>query len=144
MIYCDSSFLIPLYLHEEGRSEQARRIASQWKQAATISLLSELEFTNTICRKVLERKISGSQARQLGREFKQDLQSGIFCWPPLNLAVMFRDAVDLSLRHTPTGGHRSLDVLHVAAAKLCGARQFLSYDDRLNRLAKAEGLTILP
>jgi predicted nucleic acid-binding protein len=36
-----------------------------------------------------------------------------------------------------------LDILHVAAAKLCGAKQFLSFDERLNRLAKAEAMVIL-
>ncbi len=143
MIYCDSSFLVPLFLHEEGRSDRARLIASQWKDAAMISPLGELEFTNTVCRKVLEKEITSAQASNVVRDFKQDLKSGIFVWPPLNLGVMFRDAIKLSLRHTPGGGHRSLDVLHVAAAKLCGAHQFLSYDDRLNRLAEAEDMLVL-
>jgi predicted nucleic acid-binding protein len=56
---------------------------------------------------------------------------------------MFRDAAKLSLQHTPTGGHRSLDLLHVAAAKLMGARQFLSFDVRLNQLAKVEGMKLI-
>jgi predicted nucleic acid-binding protein len=143
MIYCDSSFLVPLYLYEKGRSEAARRIASQWIEAPIVSPLSELEFTNTVCRKVLEKEITAEQAGAVMRDFREDLKSGIYSWPTLNLAVMFRDAVKLSLQHTPDGGHRSLDVLHVAAAKLCAARQFLSYDERLNRLARLEAMVVL-
>ena len=143
VIYCDSSFLVPLYLYEAGRSDEARQIASRWTEPAVISLLGELEWINALGRKVTEKEITNAESGQLVREFKQDLKSGIFCWPPLNLAVMFRDAVQLSLRHTPAGGYRSLDILHVAAAKLCGAKQFLSFDERLNRLAKAEAMVIL-
>lgn len=104
MIYCDSSFLVPLHLYEAGRSDEARQIASRWTEPAVISPLGELEWINTLGRKVLEKEITAAESGGVVREFKQDLKSGIFCWPALNLAVMFRDAVQLSLRHTPAGG----------------------------------------
>lgn len=137
MIYCDSSFLVPLYLYEAGSSEKASKVATGWQEAAWISPLGELEFTNSICRKIFEKDISSEAGHRALRDFRQDLQAKLFRWTNLNLAVMFRDATQLSLQHTPAGGHRSLDILHVAAAKLLGATQFLSFDDRLNRLAKA-------
>lgn len=143
MIYCDSSFLLPLYFYEEAFSEKAGKIASAWREAALISPLAELEFTNAVCRKIFEKEISASTGDSALRDFKNDLKANLFSWGNLNLAVMFRDASKLSLQHTPGGGHRSLDILHVSAAKLLGATQFLSFDGRLNRLAKAEGMKIL-
>jgi predicted nucleic acid-binding protein len=39
---------------------------------------------------------------------------------------------------------RSLDLLHVATALEIGAMEFLSFDDRQRRTARAEGLNVLP
>ncbi len=143
MIYCDSSFLLPLYFYEEVFSEKAGKIASAWNDAAWVSPIGELEFTNAVCRKVFEKEVSSSTGNRVLQDFKNDLRSNFFAWGNLNLAVTFRDAAKLSVQHTPNGGHRSLDILHVSAAKLLGATQFLSFDVRLNRLAKAEGMKIL-
>lgn len=143
MIYCDASFLVPLYLYEAGASERARAEARQWKEKPLVSPLAELEMANTLRRKILEKLIEGSDADFAWRRFREDLQNGIFEWAHLNLAVGFRDAITLTQKHTATGGHRSLDVLHVAMARLLGAAVFLSFDQRQNALAKAEKLKIM-
>lgn len=46
----------------------------------------------------------------------------------------------LLARHTPEGGHRTMDILHVATALSMGVREFLSFDGNQTRLASAEGL----
>lgn len=46
----------------------------------------------------------------------------------------------LSKSRTHTGGHRSFDVLHIAAALELEADVFLSFDGNQNALAAAEGL----
>lgn len=38
------------------------------------------------------------------------------------------------------GGHRTLDILHVATARHLAARDFLTFDARQKKLAKAIGL----
>ncbi len=43
-----------------------------------------------------------------------------------------------------TGGHRSLDVLHVATALHLGAREFLTFDLNQRKLASAEKLKVKP
>jgi predicted nucleic acid-binding protein len=43
-----------------------------------------------------------------------------------------------------TGGHRSLDVLHVATALHLGAREFLTFDTNQRKLAAAEKLKVKP
>ena len=60
-------------------------------------------------------------------------------WPDVH-----RLAETLSKRHTMTGGHRSLDVLHVATALHLGARDFLTFDTNQRKLAAAEKLKVKP
>jgi predicted nucleic acid-binding protein len=60
-------------------------------------------------------------------------------WPPA-----FRQAARLSERHAATTGTRSLDILHVAAAKSVRALEFISFDGRQRTLATAAGLKVAP
>ncbi len=46
----------------------------------------------------------------------------------------------ISKTRTFTGGHRSLDILHIATALVLDAREFLSFDGNQNVLASAEGM----
>ena len=73
---------------------------------------------------------------------KVDLVSGDLItvpapWPEIHLA-----AERLSELHTESGGHRSMDILHVATAIELGAREFLTFDCNQKKLAKAEGLVV--
>jgi predicted nucleic acid-binding protein len=60
-------------------------------------------------------------------------------WPDVH-----RLAETLSKRHTMTGGHRSLDMLHVATALHLGAREFLTFDAKQRKLATDEKLKVKP
>lgn len=141
--YCDSSFLIALYCEERGTSEMARGIAAAWKEPATITAVGLLETTNGFCRKVFEGNLTETEAESCHRRFQRDMDDEIILCAHQNLAVIFRDARALSLKYTPAGGHRSLDLLHVASARVLGVKKFLSFDARLNALAKREGLKVL-
>lgn len=59
-----------------------------------------------------------------------------------NLAAVIDDAKRISAAHTLSGGHRSFDILHVAAAARLGAQRFLTFDRNQKRLAEAEGLAV--
>ena len=59
-----------------------------------------------------------------------------------NLASVLDESLRLSAAHTLGGGHRSFDIMHVAAALVITARDFLTFDDNQRRLAEAEGLTV--
>jgi predicted nucleic acid-binding protein len=43
-----------------------------------------------------------------------------------------------------SGGHRSLDILHVATALHLGALEFLTFDTNQRKLAAAEKLKVRP
>ena len=52
-------------------------------------------------------------------------------------------AAELSRRHSPAVGTRSLDVLHVASALELKARHFVTYDTRQAKLATLCGLKVI-
>jgi predicted nucleic acid-binding protein len=60
-------------------------------------------------------------------------------WPDVH-----QIAERLSNSYTKADGHLAFDVLHVATALHLGAREFLSFDDRQRKLARAEGLKVKP
>jgi predicted nucleic acid-binding protein len=55
-----------------------------------------------------------------------------------------KGAERLSAKHTATGGHRSMDILHVAAAVTVDATEFLTFNRNQARLASAEGMRVKP
>ncbi|MFO7640475.1 MAG: PIN domain-containing protein [Candidatus Competibacteraceae bacterium] len=57
-------------------------------------------------------------------------------------ADVHRIAEEISSKHTESGGHRLVDILHVATALHLGAETFLTFDSNQKRLAEAEGLTV--
>ena len=61
---------------------------------------------------------------------------------PADADLVVRLARAFSLQRTAHGGHRTLDVLHVATAVHLGARRFLTFDDRQRNLARHAGLEV--
>ena len=75
-------------------------------------------------------------------QFESAVQGGRLLKPPCNLAGVLDEATRLSCTHTLTGGHRGFDVLHVAAALVLRADEFLTFDSNQKKLAEAEGLVV--
>ena len=73
-----------------------------------------------------------------------DLRSGRLVKTVLKWPVVFRLASRLAKVHSVTVGTRSLDILHVAAAKSLRAGEFVSFDTRQRALAAAVGLRVAP
>ena len=75
-------------------------------------------------------------------DLKADLISGNVVtipapWPRIHLA-----AERLSELYTDAGGHRAMDILHVATAIELGAKVFLTFDGKQKKIAEAEGLDV--
>ncbi len=77
-------------------------------------------------------------------DLQSDLDTGAMVMVTADWPDIHRLAETLSKRHTRTGGHRSLDVLHVATALHLGAREFLTFDTNQRKLATAEKLKVKP
>lgn len=77
-------------------------------------------------------------------DLQTDLDTGAVVVVMADWPDVHRLAETLSKRHTMTGGHRSLDVLHVATALHLGARESLTFDTNQRKLAATEKLKVKP
>jgi len=141
--YADTGFIASLYL-PEATSTRAIAAARRLKEALPVTPLILLEFRNALNLAVKRGGIDGAERETIWRTFEGDLADGIFVHAPLSTSEVYRKARELSDRHTPKVGTRSLDLLHVAAALTLGAKEMFTFDERQAKAAKAEGLKIKP
>lgn len=73
-----------------------------------------------------------------------DQADGVLWSPPFPWEEVWREAHSLGSAFTERLGTRSLDLLHMAAARVLGVRAFYSFDSRQTRLAADAGLKALP
>jgi hypothetical protein len=143
MDFADSSFLASLYLRE-STTKRAHAALQTSKRALAVTSLSLLELRNAFNRAVHLRRISPGQRDALWRDLESDIERGFLVPAALDSAAWHAQARDLSDRHTPVLGTRSLDLLHVAAALLLDAKLFFSFDERQRTVAASEGLKVKP
>jgi hypothetical protein len=140
-VYADASFLFSLYAID-AHSLSAVKLLARVKPPLVLSELTQIEFVNAISLGVHRRQLSTDEAEELDRIFKQDIKSGILSVRELGPTECAK-AAELSRKHTPALGVRTLDVLHVAYALTLGAKAFLTFDQRQAKLARAVGLRTL-
>jgi uncharacterized protein len=76
--------------------------------------------------------------------FDQDIATGRWQRPPYTAEAVELKAAELSASHSATLGCRTLDIIHVAAALVIGAKDFVTFDARQRALAKQVGLAVKP
>lgn len=143
MNYADTGFIVSLYL-EETTSEVASREAAAMKEPLALIPLSQLEIRNAFNRAVNQGRITLAQRDTYFEIVAGGLESGLFVATPIPGVELHSKARELSDRHTPRLATRSLDLLHVAAAALLGAKVFYSFDERQRKAAAGEGLKVKP
>lgn len=139
MVTCaDTSFLFSLYGNDVHSPRALAWVGSQ-RHALTITTLNEFELANALRFAEFRTVIAPGEAAQCWAQFEADRASGRLCLPICNLADVVNEAKRLSGTHTLAGGHRGFDILHVAAALVVEAGQFLSFDANQSCLAEAVG-----
>jgi predicted nucleic acid-binding protein len=144
VIYCDTSFLVALYLPEESFEPQARTISAAFEQGIPYPWLLELELCNTVYRGLGRSLYDKRTCTAVLKQISADKDAGILWSAPIDTAILFGRALDLSKRFTPIHQSRSLDILHVAAALEFKADAIASFDHRQRKLALSAGLQLLP
>jgi len=137
-IYLDTSALIKLYIIEDG-SVSVDKIISEHATPLPIWDLHIIEFHNALKLKVFREELQEKEALHLSILFKERKKAGIYYTPELDRA----DHTELCLNYTNFSaelGCRSLDIMHVAAATLFKADQFITFDIRQAELADRAGL----
>ena len=140
MIYLDTSAFIKLYLAEEGSHDVHDAVVSQQHPLPIWSLV-ELEFYNALRFKVFLRELAEDDVDRLLATYTERKRSGQYHVPHLDPVALHESAIELTA-HTPVIGCRSLDVLHVAAARLLGVDLFVTGDGRQASLGSGQSLEV--
>jgi predicted nucleic acid-binding protein len=141
-VYVDPSALARLYLHQAGSREM-----SAWRAklggALAVTHHGRTEIINAICRGAFLGQLEPAGLAEALADFSSDFVSGHLWQADILWRAALNRAAELSQRHTPKLGTRSLDVLHVACALELKLRHFLTFDERQRQLASAAGLKVV-
>jgi predicted nucleic acid-binding protein len=103
--------------------------------------LLETEIANAFQLRIFRRESDENQIRTSFELFAKDLRAGVFEPKPFTTEI-FRLALQMSGRSTPTFGTRTLDLLHVASAVVLQSEKFYTFDRKQAELARSEGLVV--
>jgi predicted nucleic acid-binding protein len=130
--YADTSFLFSLYAADANSVK-----ADAWRKANPAPLpfttFHRLELRNALSLALFQQRLTQ-------QEVENDCAAGLLVARGGLWHRVLVDAQTYALNHTPTIGCRTLDVLHVAAAKLIGTSAFCTFDTRQSTLAAQIGL----
>lgn len=141
--YADTSFLASYYLPD---ANSARALAAVQPLSAPFmfTALHRLELRNALALAVFRGRITSQQVQSVWQDVIRDFRTGLLSAASLNWYATFRGAAILSVQHTAATGCRSLDVLHIAAARKLGATEIFSFDPRQRTLAQVLGIIVQP
>lgn len=139
--YADSGFICSLYA-PDAHTERAISRMERQPDPVLFSWLNQLEFRNALRLRVFRGEIATEQRDASINALMGDVHQRVFHSADPSPASCWIEAERLSARHSEKLETRSLDVLHVAIALVLGAEQFLSFDHRQIRLARAAGLRV--
>ncbi len=147
--YPDTSFLCALYV-AQATSAAAIAHYQRMEEPLHVSALLLGEFRQSVRFQIFRHRQDPKHGydQRAGLEalaaLRANLDAGALVTVPTDWAEVFDEAEKISARHTMEAGHRLLDILHVGTAKTLGAVEFLSFDEKQRRLARAEGLAPRP
>jgi predicted nucleic acid-binding protein len=147
MHFPDTSFLCALY-RTQVNSPKADAFMAGLVGPLRVSSLLLLEFRQSVRLQIRlhgndrTKGFSQIEGLQMLRDLQIDLNAGILSILPVDWADVHQRAEALSGTHTPAGGHRLADILHVATALHLGSDEFLTFDGNQKKLAKSEGLVV--
>jgi predicted nucleic acid-binding protein len=140
MIYLDTGAFIKLYLHEDGSAEVHGLVVAQ-QEPLPVWHFMELEFLNALRFKVFLAEMSPDDVESIISLYLDRKRGGQYFAPHLDPIALHELSLQMTVR-TPITGCRALDILHVAAARLCDATVFVTADKRQAALAEVEGRVV--
>ena len=137
MIYCDTNYLVRLYLDEPG-SEAVRNLCAG-HQVAT-SILSKAELPAAIHRSWREGRNTDEAFAEVMLMLREEIHSDAFHWLPLGEALF--DSMSVRFGKLPSATFlRAADALHLACAAVHGFTEVYSNDRHFLAAAPLFGLT---
>jgi predicted nucleic acid-binding protein len=139
-VYADSSFLVSCYI-VDANTPQAKAYLSEHDAPLVFTALHDLEVRNALRLGVFREVLTQEEAAAATANLDADLRAGRLARTMVEWPVVFRLASRLSAHHAIVTGTRSLDILHVAAAKALRLKELASFDGRQRALGAAAGMT---
>jgi predicted nucleic acid-binding protein len=141
--YFDSGIVVKLYVRE-ATSPDAIRPVGLYAAPYVLAEWQSLEVRNAIRLKAFRAEITAAEMNMSLAAFEQDVAAGRWQRPAYAPSAIEKKADELSASYSATLGCRTLDIIHVAAALVIGAKEFVTFDARQGALAKRVGLTVRP
>ena len=145
--YPDTSFICASY-RIQANHDEAVAYKRAMKEPLHFTSMLEFEFLQATIYQVFVHTSDSTKGfrRQLAEhicgQWHFDCATGVNVKVAYGPEAVTKLALAYSDLHTRHGGHRALDILHVATAVHLGARTFLTFDARQKALAKSAGLKV--
>ena len=141
MIYPDTSFLFSLYVEEES-SSLAEEYAEKMDGPLSFTPFHRLELRTALRLRVFRKELTLAELQLALRRSEEHVLDGFLQHTPLTWPDALREAEMIGAAHLIETGARSGDLLHVASAVILGAKEFVTFDQRQNDLARRAGLKV--
>ena len=136
--YYDTSVMVSLYMRDS--SYNAALALSQASKPALWTPWQRMELNNAVRLYAFRKIITNTDIATIERIIKTATEKGDLSPCDIPVDDWWQEAETLSKSHTSTLGVRTLDLLHVAAARVLNATHFYTFDTRQLTLAQAAGL----
>ena len=137
--YADTSFLFSLYATDANSTR-----ADAWRLVNSAPLpftaFHRLELRNALSLALFQQRLTPAETQAAWQEVENDFAAGLLVGRGGLWHRVLVEAEASALNHTPVVGCRTLDILHVATAKLIGTTDFCTFDTRQASLAGRVGL----
>lgn len=140
MYYLDTSAFLKLYVKEVG-SASVQNYLSQQEDPLPLSEILEMEFTNALQLKVFWGDIQPEQASEQMTLFENRKKRGLYYHPEIHRSELMGNFRELT-QSTAELGCRTMDILHVAYARVHGADDFITFDAKQKTLARKVGFNV--
>jgi predicted nucleic acid-binding protein len=137
--YLDTSSLVALY-YPEAKTTRIEAHLHKRPSRLPLTWLHELEFINSLQLKVFRGEGTETAVAATLAAVRADLEAGAIFRMKMEWAAVFAGGLSMSAKYSSELGTRTLDLLHVSAASLLGAREFITSDQRQAIFARREGL----
>ena len=139
-LYLDTGLVLKL-LVEEPLSPVVRTYLAKQRAPVWFTKIVSLEVENTLQAMRHRRQLTPTQLRQTQALLAQLCNEGKFCQTTLTLDAISDEMLRLTSTITSRTGCRTLDLLHIAAARLLPSPVFVSTDKRQLAAAKLAELS---